>query len=116
MKILRNTFLFELKCRKRAFVDETIQRSIVANIINQKVADRDEDNIKVRNLQIHSKSSETSRFQLDNIRNGRPEMIATIPVIEAAIKIIIQEFERSDNIKIFKIFPIIPKINIRLPK
>jgi hypothetical protein len=97
MKILRNTFLFELKFRKRAFFDETIQRSIVANIINQKVADRDDDNINVRNLQIHSTLSDISRSQFDNIRNGRPEMIATIPVIEAAIKIIIQEFERSDR-------------------
>jgi hypothetical protein len=93
-KILRRTFLFELKCRKRAFLDDTIHRSIVANIINQTVIDRNANTIKARNLQIHRTLFDLSRFQLDNIREVRPDRIVIIPVIEEAIKIIIHVFER----------------------
>jgi hypothetical protein len=93
-RILRRTFLIELNCLKRGFVDDTIHRSIVANIIIQKVTKRNVSETKIRSLQTQRTVSDIPASQLDNIRAVRPDRIVIIPAIEEAIKIRTHVFER----------------------
>lgn len=76
-------------------MDDRNHRSMAAKVINQKVAARDVNKMKPRNLQIQLTVADKSLDTLDNTRDVRPDRIAIIPAMDEARKAITHGFERS---------------------